>query len=397
MAVTQDGEDPVNVVGWRTDDAVQLIRGKKGTIVHLKVKKKDNSVESIRIERDEVIIDASFARSTIMDIPGSIENVGYIKLPKFYSSFERKGGNSCAEDIKIELEKLTEQNVNGIILDLRNNGGGSLNDVVKMSGLFIEEGPIVQVKPREKRPYVYEDTDDRVQYDGPLVVMVNSYSASASEILAAALQDYNRAVIVGSNSTFGKGTVQRFFNLDKAISGVRDLKPLGEIKLTMQKFYRINGGSTQLKGVVPDIILPDRFSFVEVGEKDYDFAMPWSEIKPVEYSQNVFQIKHLETIQANSKKRVSESDQFQLIVENAQKIKADQDKSQYPLDVDAFSAVLEQRKKESEKFEELFSDTIATLKINNLDVDLEYINLDESRVARNEDWIDGLYLSLIHI
>ncbi len=391
MAVTQDGEDPVNVVGWRTDDAVQLIRGKKGTIVHLKVKKKDNNVQSIRIERDEVIIDASFARSTIMDIPGAIENVGYIKLPKFYSSFERKGGNSCAEDIRIELEKLSDQHVNGIILDLRNNGGGSLNDVVKMSGLFIEEGPIVQVKPREKRPYVYEDTDDKVQWDGPLVVMVNSYSASASEILAAALQDYNRAVIVGSNSTFGKGTVQRFFNLDKAISGVRDLKPLGEIKLTMQKFYRINGGSTQLKGVVPDIILPDRFSFVEVGEKDYDFAMPWSEIEPVEYSQNAFQIKNLETLQANSKKRVSENEQFQLIIENAEKIKADQDKSQYPLDVDAFSAVLEQRQKEGEKFKEMFSDSIATLNISNLDVDLEYINLDESRVARNEDWIDGLY------
>lgn len=391
VSVTQDGEEPVNVVGWRTDDAVQLIRGKKGTIVHLKVKKKDGTTASIRIEREEVIIDASFARSVIIDIPETVENIGYIKLPKFYSSFERKGGNSCAEDIKVELEKLTAQNVNGIILDLRNNGGGSLNDVVKMSGLFIEEGPIVQVKPREKKPYVYQDTDSSVQYDGPLIVMVNSYSASASEILAAALQDYNRALIVGSNSTFGKGTVQRFFNLDKAITGARDMKPLGELKLTMQKFYRINGGSTQLKGVVPDIILPDRFSFVDVGEKDYDYAMPWTEIPPVPYSQNVFQLKNVEELVINSQARVATNEQFGLISERAQKIKDDKDKSQYPLDVDAFAAVMDQSELESEKFKDLMKDSLDNLSIKNLEVDLEYINLDESRVARNEDWIDGLY------
>lgn len=391
VSVMQDGEEPVNVVGWRTDDAVQLIRGKKGTIVHLKVKKKDGTTPSIRIERDEVIIDASFARSVIIDIPETIENIGYIKLPKFYSSFERKGGNSCAEDIKVELEKLTAQNVNGIILDLRNNGGGSLNDVVKMSGLFIEEGPIVQVKPRDKKPYVYQDTDSSVQYDGPLIVMVNSYSASASEILAAALQDYNRAVIVGSNSTFGKGTVQRFFNLDKAISGAKDMKPLGELKLTMQKFYRINGGSTQLKGVVPDIIFPDRFSFVDVGEKDYDFAMPWTEIPPVPFTQNVFQIKNIDELAVNSQARIATNDQFTLISERAQKIKDDKDKSQYPLDVDAFASVMDQSELDSEKFKDLMKDSLDNLSIKNLEVDLEYISLDESRVARNDDWIDGLY------
>lgn len=391
VSVTQDGEEPVNVVGWRTDDAVQLIRGKKGTIVHLKVKKKDGTTPSIRIEREEVIIDASFARSVIIDVPETIDNIGYIKLPKFYSSFERKGGNSCAEDIKVELEKLTAQNVNGIILDLRNNGGGSLNDVVKMSGLFIEEGPIVQVKPREKKPYVYQDTDSSVQYDGPLIVMVNSYSASASEILAAALQDYNRALIVGSNSTFGKGTVQRFFNLDKAISGARDMKPLGELKLTMQKFYRINGGSTQLKGVVPDIILPDRFSYVDVGEKDYDYAMPWTEIPPVTYTQNVFHLKNIDKLAENSQARIDASEQFGLIKENAQKIMDDKDKSQYPLDVDAFASVMDQSELDSEKFKELMKDSLETLSIKNLDIDLEYIKSDESRVARNDDWIDGLY------
>jgi len=363
----------------------------EGTIVHLKVKKKDNTTPTITIERDEVIIDASFARSVIMDIPDAIENVGYIKLPKFYSSFERKGGNSCAEDIKIELEKLTAQNVSGIILDLRNNGGGSLNDVVKMSGLFIEDGPIVQVKPRDKKAYVYQDTDSSVQWDGPLIVMVNSYSASASEILAAALQDYNRAVIVGSNSTFGKGTVQRFFNLDKAISGARDMKPLGEIKLTMQKFYRINGGSTQLKGVVPDIIFPDRFSYVDVGERDYDYAMEWSEIAPVEYSQDVYQLSQIESLKAKSEARIAANEQFNLITENAKNIMEDKDDSEYPLALDAFTSVMKERELESEKYKGLMTDTLETLVIDNLEIDLDYINSDDSRIGRNEDWIDGLY------
>jgi len=273
--VTQKGEEPVDITGMRLDDVVQKIRGKKGTVVILTVKKVDGSTADVEIERDEVILDEGFARSLTLDIPDVMENVGYIKLPKFYSSFEKKDGNSCAKDVAAEIKKLKALNVNGIILDLRNNGGGSLQDVVDMTGLFIEDGPIVQVKPRNKPAYVYDDKDAGVLYDGPVIVMVNQFSASASEILAAALQDYERAIIVGSNSTFGKGTVQRFVDLDRAVTNADNLKPLGNLKITMQKFFRVNGGSTQLKGVTPDIIFPNNYHFIDTGEKDYDFAMAW--------------------------------------------------------------------------------------------------------------------------
>ena len=224
--VAQDGEEPVNVTGMPLDDVVQMIRGKKGTKVNLTVKKVDGTEKVIGITRDIVVLEESYAKSAIIDLPGNLENVGYIKLPQFYADFNRRNGRSCSKDIAKELEKLKGYDVNGIILDLRNNGGGSLRDVQRMSGFFIEEGPIVQVKARNRRPEILEDNDPNVQYDGPLIVMVNSFSASASEILAAALQDYGRAIIVGSNATFGKGTVQRFIDLDQGIRGNSDITPL---------------------------------------------------------------------------------------------------------------------------------------------------------------------------
>jgi len=222
--VTQKGGEPMDITGMRTDDVIQKIRGKKGTVVILTVKKENGEMADIEITRDIVNIEETFAKSLILNIPDLVEKVGYIKLPKFYSSFEKKDGNSCAVDVANEIEKLKAENVNGIILDLRYNGGGSLRDVVDMTGLFIEAGPIVQVKPRTKEPYVYSDKDSKVRYDGPVIVMVNNWSASASEILAAALQDYDRAVIVGSNSTFGKGTVQRFFAWSSGIKTSRSSK-----------------------------------------------------------------------------------------------------------------------------------------------------------------------------
>ncbi len=285
--VAQKGEEPVDVTGMVLDDVVQLIRGKKGTKVDLTIKKVDGTVKTITITRDIVQLEDSYAKSVILDFPGKINNIGYIKLPQFYADFSRRNGRSCAKDIAKELEKLKGYNVNGIILDLRNNGGGSLRDVQRMSGFFIEEGPIVQVKARNHSPEILEDKDPKVQYDGPLIVMVNSFSASASEILAAALQDYGRAIIVGSNATFGKGTVQRFIDLDQGIKGNSDITPLGELKLTIQKFYRVNGGSTQLKGVTPDIVLPDRYHYFELGEREHEFAMEWTEINPVRYEQHV--------------------------------------------------------------------------------------------------------------
>lgn len=390
LAVTQEGGEPVDVVGMRTDDAIQMIRGKKGTVVILTTKKPDGKIVDIRIERDEVIIDESFARSVIIDIPDIIENVGYIKLPKFYSSFEKEDGNSCAKDVAKELEKLKENNVNGVILDLRFNTGGSLNDVVEMAGLFIEEGPIVQVKGRKSRPYVHSDSDPNVQYDGPLIIMTNANSASASEILAAAMQDYGRAVIVGGKSTFGKGSVQRFYDLDRAIRGNDEFKPLGNIKMSVQKFFRVNGGSTQLKGVIPDIILPDNYAYINAGEKEYENTLPWTEIEPQKYSQNVVQLTNLDLIKQKSASRIANDENFLLADDRAMMIKKNQDISEYSLNLKQYQAYLDKQEKASDKFKDLMKKDIESLVIKNLPQDLDYINSDESRVGRNEEWIKNL-------
>jgi len=390
LKVAQKGQDPVDITGMRVDDVVQLVRGKKGTVVILTVRKKDNSIVDIEIERDEVQLEDSKAKSVVLNMPGSIQNIGYINLPKFYSSFETDGGNSCAVDVAEEIRKLKERNVNGIILDLRNNSGGSLNDVVDMSGLFIEDGPIVQVKGRETEPKVYNDKDKSVQYDGPLVIMVNQFSASASEIIAAAMQDYERAIIVGSNSTFGKGTVQRFWDLDQIVSGMAEFKPLGNVKMTTQKFYRINGGSTQLRGVVPDIILPDIYHYIETGEKEYDNALEWTEIDPVPYKQNVVKLENKQKLIDNSKSRIDSSKDFNLVLDYAKLAKANREQTKYPLKLNDYRAMVDKKKEESKKYDKLAKDDIVGLDITNLEVDLAKINIDESNKAKNEEFIKDL-------
>ncbi|MEO1624731.1 MAG: carboxy terminal-processing peptidase [Bacteroidota bacterium] len=392
MKVTQGDEsniDAVDVTGFRIDDVVKLIRGKKGTTVTLTVKKVNGTIDDITITRDVVQLDESYARSVILDMPGRADKIGYIKLPRFYADFNRRGGRSCSKDIAAELEKLQAVGVNGVILDLRNNGGGSLRDVVTMSGLFIEEGPIVQVKSRSRRPEVLADEDPQVQYGGPLIVMVNSFSASASEILAAALQDYERAVVVGSNSTFGKGTVQRFFDLDRAVRGKSDIKPLGEVKLTIQKFYRVDGGSTQLKGVVPDIILPDRYHYFDMGEKENEYAMEWTQIPSVRYAQNVTRLSKLEEIKAKSATRVAENATFAKVLDNAKRLKDQSELSAYSLNMDAFKADEQAREEAANKFKDMFK-PIDGLAVTNLEVDMTDIESDESKKARNDEWIKGI-------
>lgn len=390
MKVSQDKVEFVDIRGMRVDDVVKYIRGKKGTKVTLQVKKADASVQEITIERDEVILDESFARSSILEQSDVIDNIGYIRLPKFYADFERENGNSCAKDVAIEIEKLKRQNVKGIILDLRSNGGGSLRDVVDMSGLFIEEGPIVQVKSRNQAPQVLRDADSRVQYNGPLIVLVNTFSASASEILAAALQDYGRALIVGSESTFGKGTVQRFYDLDRLIKGNLELKPLGEVKLTMQKFYRINGGSTQLEGVVPDVILPDNLMYLELGEREYEYPMEWSEIAALSYDQDAYKLKNLQGIQQRSKSRISQDTVFQKIEKNALRLKEQRELVSMPLNLNAYDTFIKEKEKQAKQFENIMKDNIPGFNVKNLEEDIAYIQVDSSRIARNDDWISNL-------
>ena len=392
IKVTQGGdstEEPLDVTGLRIDDVVAKIRGKKGTEVILTVKRLDGSIKDITIERDVVIMDEGYAKSATLNYSDVIDNIGYIKLPRFYADFNRRGGKSCAVDVAKEVEKLKAKNVKGIILDLRNNGGGSLRDVVTMSGLFIEEGPIVQVKARNRKPEVLTDDDASVQYDGPLIVMVNEFSASASEILAAALQDYGRAVIVGSNNTFGKGTVQRFFDLDSAIKGNEELKPLGEVKLTIQKFYRINGGSTQLKGVTPDIILPDNFTYIPTGEQDNEYAMEWTEIPAVDYEQNVRKVKNMSKLQAMSAKRVANNDVFIKVNENAKRLKEQRDDTNASLNIEEYQKETKLLEEEAELYKEIFK-PIEALEIKNLAVDLVEINMDEAKKARNDDWLKAM-------
>jgi carboxyl-terminal processing protease len=397
MKVRQEEEsEAVDITGMVINDVVQLIRGKKGTNVTLTVKKVDGTVHDITIERDIVIIEEQFAKSLILDGKQENEKIGLINLPSFYADFQNSNGRFCSTDVAAEIEKLKDENVDGIILDLRNNGGGSLRDVVKMTGLFIEKGPIVQVKSRGRSPEVLKDVNPKVQYDGPLIVMVNSYSASASEILAAALQDYGRAVIVGSTSTFGKGTVQRFIDLDRTIRGFDEIKPLGEIKLTTQKFYRVNGGSTQLKGVVPDIILPDNFHYIKTGERDRDNAMEWTEIDPVDYKQNVVDLSGINQLKSLSEERVAGNETFQRVLENAKRLETQRDQTSYPLNLTAYRDFLKQRRDEADRFKDLFDEEV-NANVVNLGVDMPSLKADESKEARNDNWLKSvkkdIYLS----
>ncbi|MFC5269402.1 carboxy terminal-processing peptidase [Adhaeribacter terreus] len=386
LKVAQGNEEPVSVEGMRLDNAVQLVRGKKGTEVRLTVKKPDASVKVISIIRDIVIIEETYAQSALINAD---KPVGYIKLPGFYADFDNKGGRNSADDVRKEIEKLKKQNIQGLILDLRNNGGGSLQDAVTMAGLFFERGPVVQVETSGSAPTILEDRDAQVQFDGPLVIMVNQFSASASEILAAAMQDYKRGVIVGSAATFGKGTVQQVFNLDNVVpSEFNAIKPLGSLKLTTQKFYRVNGGATQLRGVAPDILLPDMYTYLEQGEKDQDYPLPWDEIKPAGYKQWNNQ-PNIAKLKANSASRVSGNANFKMVTEIAQRMKQQSDNTNRSLKLTTFMAENKKSKEDAKRYEEVEKGnkplTIAALK-----VDTDKIGADTVKQNINAKFIKGL-------
>ena len=316
-------EEAVDLTGFGVTDAVKIIRGKKGTEVKLTVKKADGTIKTVSLIRDEIVQDETFARSAIVKNGNS--KIGYIFLPEFYADFENPNGNRSYIDVAKEVIKLKEQKVDGIVIDLRNNGGGSLYDVVQMAGLFIEDGPIVQVKDRDNKPSILKDKDRSVLYSGPLAVMVNEFSASASEIFAAAIQDYGRGVIIGSTSTYGKGTVQRNIGLDPETGFSMSNSELGTVKLTLQKFYRINGGSTQLRGVASDVVLPDQLEYLKVREKDDPDALPWDEINKSPYS--AWNAGYdLKTIQQLSNTRINNDPAFKLIRESTDWLAKQNDK-----------------------------------------------------------------------
>ena len=310
LKVGQGKEEPIDVVDMSLRDAVKLIRGKKGTEVRLTLKKPNGLIKVVPIIRDVVEIDESYVKGTILELAPNKTKFGYINVPKFYRDFNDRAGRNVTDDTRKEIVRMNKEGVAGIIVDLRNNGGGALEDARMISGLFIEKGPIVQVKAHTGAVDILTDTDSTIDFQKPTIVLINRFSASASEIVAAALQDYGRAVIVGGEFSHGKGTVQAVVDLDGYVSPMaKSYSPLGALKITIQKFYRVNGSSTQYKGVTPDIILPDQFSHLESGEKFLDYSIPWGEVKAVKYDKwkNKFDLKAL---RANSLLRVKKDPKF---------------------------------------------------------------------------------------
>jgi carboxyl-terminal processing protease len=385
LKVAQGDKDPVDVVGMRLDDVVKKIKGPKGTEVRLTVKKTDGSLKVISIIRDEVEIEETYAKSSIVEKNGI--KYGVIYLPKFYIDFENKDSRDAGKDIAIEVERLKKEGVQGIIMDVRDNGGGSLKTVVDIGGLFIEQGPIVQIKSAAGRKEVLFDKDPKVEWDGPLVIMTNEFSASASEILAAAMQDYKRAVIIGSKQTYGKGTVQNVIDLNQFIRG-NTLGDLGALKTTTQKFYRINGGSTQLEGVKSDIVIPDSYAYLKMGERDVDNAMPWDKIDPAEY-QLWNKQQNFDLAVANSKKRIESNPQFKLIDENAKWRQVRNDENVYSLHIDKFKQEQKELEDTNKKYKSI-ADYSNLLKFKSLPYEEEQMKNDSALKEKRDRWHESL-------
>ncbi len=381
----EDEEQPVNIVGMRLDDAIKLIKGPKGTSVILTVKKVDGSIQDIQITRDIVELEETYAKSSTVEKDG--KRFGVIDLPKFYVDFTDYKKRNAASDIKKEIERLKEENIEGLVLDLRNNGGGSLQTVVDIAGLFIKDGPVVQVRSTGEPKEVLKDTDKSIVWDGPLVIMVNELSASASEILAAAMQDYKRAIIIGSKQTYGKGTVQNVLDLNRMVRNNKD-GDLGALKLTTQKFYRINGGSTQLEGVKSDVVVPDRYSYINVGEKDQDNPLPWDKIDAVDYTNWENYYDYEKAIQ-NSKNRMSKNEQLKLIDENAKWVKTRIDETNHSLNYTKYKASLKLNEEEAERFDKI-SDYKTNLTFESLPYEKDLFVQDTILKEKRTRWHQSL-------
>ncbi|HEY0272837.1 MAG TPA: carboxy terminal-processing peptidase [Chitinophaga sp.] len=381
LKVAQGDKEPLDITGYAVEDAVKVIRGDKGTVVKLTVKSVDGTIKDVPLVRDEITTDETFAKSAIIN---GAHKIGYIYLPEFYNDFQDRNGHRCAEDVAKEIQKLKAEKVDGIILDLRFNGGGSLSDVVTMGGLFIPDGPIVQVRSRGGEATTLRDRDKTVQYDGPLAIMVNEYSASASEIMAAAMQDYKRAVIIGSQSTFGKGTVQRMFPLDDFYPNKADIGgSLGAIKLTIQKFYRINGGSTQRKGVESDVVLPD--PYYDVAERKDSDALAYDEIPKAVFTPWMYPVDAA-TLRKKSEARMANNPHFKLLQENINAVKNMDKQETYSLDENSFKAEQKKNANMLKKYDSA-SESVKALNIANLKADLEKYGNDTMKLARNKEWL----------
>jgi carboxyl-terminal processing protease len=381
IKVGQADETAVNIVGMPLDDAVKLIKGPKGTTVNLTVRKVDGTIEEIAIVRDVVEIEESYAKSA--KVIKKDEKFGLIQLPGFYADFKDYADKNAASDVAKEIERLKEEGIEGLILDLRDNGGGSLRTAIDMAGLFIKDGPIVQVRASDNDKMVYDDKDERIQWDGPLVILVNEFSASASEILAAAMQDYKRAIIIGSNQTFGKGTVQTMYPLENVVH-VNEYGDLGAIKVTIQKFYRVNGESNQLEGVKSDVVIPDRYRYIVLGEKGQANALNWDKIEPAKYEVWDGYIDFEKTLE-ESNKRIATNPQIKLIEENAKWLKEQQDEMSMPLNYDLYKARDKESRAKSDYFKKL-SEYDSKLTFESLKYEQELFTKDSVLREKRNRW-----------
>lgn len=380
-----DEEKPVNIVGMRLDDAIKLIKGPKGTTVVLTLKKVDGTIEDISITRDVVELEETYAKSST--VIKDDKKFGVINLPKFYINFEDYNKRNAASDIKQEIIRLKQEGIEGLVLDLRNNGGGSLQTVVDIAGLFIEEGPVVQVKETGQPKEVLKDRDKSIVWDGPLVILVNELSASASEILAAAMQDYKRAIVIGSKQTYGKGTVQNVLDLNRLVRNNSN-GDLGALKFTTQKFYRVNGGSTQLEGVKSDVVVPDRYSYIDIGEKDQENPLPWDKIDAVDYDVwgNYFDY---DTTIEKSKARMADNEQLKLIDANAKWVKKIRDRESYSLNYEDYKKEMELNEEEAKRFEKL-SEYKTNLTFSSLPYEVELMDKDSVLKEKRNRWHQSL-------
>lgn len=382
----EDQNEGVSIVGMKLDDAVDLIKGPKGTKVTLTVRKKlMGNIEDVTLTRDVIEIEETYAKSSMVEKDG--RRFGVINLPKFYFDMEDYNQRNAASDIKKDIIRLKKEGMEGLVLDLRNNGGGSLKTVVDIAGMFIKDGPIVQVKSNGERKEVLEDEDPSIVWDGPLVIMVNELSASASEILAAAMQDYKRAIIIGSKQTYGKGTVQNVIDLNRWLRN-NDLGDMGALKITTQKFYRVNGGSTQLEGVKSDVVVPDRYSYVDIGEKDQENPLPWDKIDAANYKIWDGYVDFDEAI-SNSKKRMSENEQLKLIDENAKWIKQQSEETSYSLNYNQYADNAEKEKQMAKQFDAL-KNYKTDLTYTSLPYEQELFTSDTILKEKRERWHESL-------
>ena len=387
VKIAQGSEEPVDVSGYETTDAVKLIRGNLGTEVRLTFRKPDGSFKVVSLIREKIVLDEGYARSVV--IQKGEDKYGYILLPDFYADFEREDGHRCSEDVAAEIKKLKAENVKGIVIDVRFNGGGSLYEVVQMAGLFIDKGPIVQIRNKEGRSQTLYDETPGILYDGPLVVMANEFSASASEIFAGAIQDYKRGIVVGSTSTYGKGTVQRNVAFGKPLDSLGIQTEYGSVKLTFQKFYRITGSSTQKKGVVPDVILPDEYEYLKYREKDNESALSWDEMEKAKYAiwSNYTQLSPI--IQATNLRLQNDTTLIRF-KQNLQWVSSQVETPVY-LKLDKYQAFKKRVQEVSKQNEQALKlKTPMKLVPMKADYDKFYNNPDKSKQDRYQAWIKDL-------